>query len=341
MVVVDKHLKKMAQYQKMSGYCGKIERKKILVVGDLMVDEYIWGNVRRISPEAPVPVVWVKNETTRLGGAGNVVNNLRSLDAEVVVAGVVGEDELGRRLIRYLAEEKDDTSGIIQSPEHQTIRKTRIVAHNQQVVRVDRETIRPISASLESRLIDFCRRMIKSVDAVIISDYDKGVVTRDVAGEVIRQSRKSNVLCTVDPKVGNIDNYRNCSVITPNHHEALQIAGITGTDENAIAEAGAAILKRVRPDALLITCGELGMALFEKPDSMTMEMIETVAQGVYDVTGAGDTAISALTLAMAAGIPLRESAIFANFAAGVVVGKFGTATTTLSEIDKAMKRFSD
>ena len=337
MALVDEHIKTIAQYQNMLRYCDMLQGLRILVIGDIMVDEYIWGAVQRISPEAPVPVVLVKNESMLLGGAANVVNNLCSLDAQVELIGVVGEDALGRRVIQALKDKQVNTEGIFTSDDFTTIRKTRIIAHNQQVVRVDREKVTPISGELEKRCVEHCMDILSLVDAVVISDYGKGLVTPNLARIVIDRCKALGKICAVDPKVPNAKNYRNCSIITPNHHEALQIAGITMVDDSAIERAGRILLEELHVNYVLITCGEQGMAIFEK--GQAMEKIDTVAQSVYDVTGAGDTAISALTLAMGAGIPLKEAAILANFAAGVVVGKVGTATATITEIKKAMKLF--
>ncbi len=334
----DNQINKIARYQNMIHFCDQLPGHRILVLGDIMVDEYIWGEVQRISPEAPVPVVHVRNETTQLGGAANVVNNLRSLEADVELAGVVGSDDLGRRVIAALNRLGINSDGIVQSSDHQTIRKTRIIAHNQQVVRVDRETVSPISRRIEDQIISYCLECMKRVDGVVISDYAKGAITPAVAQAVIQRANESGKICSVDPKVKNVNNYAHCSVITPNHHEAAQISGITIDEPDAVMRAGQTILDRLGTKSVLITCGERGMALFEP--GKEMETIDTVAQSVYDVTGAGDTVISALTLALTAGLTYKDSALLANFAAGVVVGKVGTATTTIAELKKAMRVYS-
>ncbi|MBN1356871.1 D-glycero-beta-D-manno-heptose-7-phosphate kinase [bacterium] len=334
---IDQHIRTIAQFQNMTRWCDRLPGRRILVVGDIMVDEYVWGEVRRISPEAPVPVVWAREETTRLGGAANVVHNLVSLEGSVSIIGIVGDDELGRMVIRQLEGIHADPEGIVVSPDHQTIRKTRIVAHNQQMIRVDRETIRPLSRELENRILENCLRRIPDVDAVLISDYDKSVVTANIARSIIREARNAGKICAIDPKIGNIDNYKHCTILTPNHHEAARISGIGIDEANVIRHSGEALMKRLEPEALLITCGEMGMALFERDEAM--QMIDTVTQAVYDVTGAGDTAISALTLGLSAGMSFKEAAVLANFAAGVAVGKFGTATVSIPEIKNAMKRY--
>lgn len=333
----DKHIITLAQHQNMIRLCDLLPNHRILVIGDVMVDEYIWGDVRRISPEAPVPVVRVRNETIQLGGAANVVNNLCALDAQVCVAGVVGDDALGHEVIRRLVMMNADPEGIIVSPDHQTIRKTRIIAQHQQVVRVDRETTRAISSDVEQKLLKYCLSKLASVDGVVISDYAKGALTPLLTQSVIETARRAGKICAVDPKVLAFDKYAQATVITPNHFEAAQMSGIAIDEDGAIERAGWKLLEDLKTDSVLITCGEFGMAIFEK--DKPMELIDTVAQSVYDVTGAGDTVISACSLALSAGTSIREAAILANFAAGVVVGKVGTATATIEEIKKAMRMY--
>ncbi|HPQ40402.1 MAG TPA: D-glycero-beta-D-manno-heptose-7-phosphate kinase [bacterium] len=319
--------------------CDRLAGHRIMVVGDIMVDEYLWGEVKRISPEAPVPVVHVREETTQLGGAANVVNNLRKLEADVELVGVLGTDDLGRRVLNALQRLGINSRGVKQIAGRETIRKTRIIAHNQQVVRVDRETVQPISPDTERMLIDHCLEVLQEMDAVIISDYAKGALTENLIQTLIKQCRDSGKICAVDPKVKNRDYYIGCSLITPNHHEASQMTGISydGNWSEALEEAGEFLLTQLAADAVLVTCGERGMAIFQT--GRPMQRIDTVARSVYDVTGAGDTVISAMTLALASGFNYLESAILSNFAAGVVVGKVGTATVTLPEIVKAMRNY--
>lgn len=319
---------------------GNLSGHRILVLGDIMVDEYIWGDVMRISPEAPVPVVHVQNETMQLGGAANVVNNLRSLEADVELVGVIGEDELGRRILAAFDRLQIGYSGVRQTQSRQTIRKTRIIAHSQQVVRVDHEKIVPLEAEEESFLTDYCLSRLTAVDAVIISDYAKGTLTKGMVQAVIRSCRDSGKICAVDPRVKNRDFYVGCSVITPNHLEAALMTGVsmdTGWHD-ALRQAGNQLLTALAADAVLVTCGERGMAIFQ-PDE-PMQHIDTVAQSVFDVTGAGDTVISALTLGLTGGLSYPDAAVLANFAAGIVVGKVGTATVTLGEIQKAMRLYA-
>ena len=320
--------------------CSKMSGHKILVLGDIMVDEYIWGDVRRISPEAPVPVVHVNNETMQLGGAANVAHNLRSLGAEVELAGALGSDDLARRVLVALDKLDIRHGGIIQLKERETIRKTRIIAHSQQVVRVDRESVLPLVADDEETISDYCLNCLTDVDAVIISDYAKGTLTRNMVQTLIRQCRENGIFCAVDPKVKNRDFYHGCSVITPNHHEASLMSGVPLDTkwEDALENAGNQLLKQLAADAVLVTCGEKGMAIFEL--DQPMQHIDTVAQSVFDVTGAGDTVISAMTLGLTCGLSYTDSAVLANFAAGVVVGKVGTAAVTQQEIEKAMRIYA-
>ena len=313
---------------------------RIMVVGDLMVDEYIWGHVRRISPEAPVPVVHVHDETMQLGGAANVANNLRSLDASVELVGLLGSDDLARRVLVALDRLQIGNGGIIKLENRETIRKTRIIAHNQQVVRVDRESVLPISAETENRLIDHCLESLRSVDAVIISDYAKGTLTRHLVQSIIKTCRETGKICAVDPKVKNRDFYSGCSVITPNHYEASEMSGVPLDSDwkESLSKAGVLLLNQLAADAVLVTCGEKGMAICLPNEPM--QHIDTVAQSVFDVTGAGDTVISAMTLGLTCGLSFIDSALLANFAAGIVVGKVGTATATISEIQKAMRVYA-
>ncbi len=333
----DKHIISIAQHQNMIHLCDLLPRRKMLVIGDVMVDEYIWGDVRRISPEAPVPVVRVKEETIRLGGAANVVSNLCALEAEVYVAGVVGDDPLGNEVIQRLSALNADPGGIVTTRELQTIRKTRIIAQHQQVVRVDRESTNAITTEIEDKLLDFCLAILTEVDGVIISDYAKGVLTPRVCRGIIEKARKARKICAVDPKVSAFEKYAGATVITPNHFEASQMSGIGIDESQAVERAGWKLIETLKTDSVLVTCGESGMAIFEK--GKPMEKIDTVARSVYDVTGAGDTVISACSLALASGTTIREAAVLANFAAGVVVGKVGTATATIEEIKREMRMY--
>lgn len=299
---------------------------KIGVVGDLMLDDYIIGVVDRISPEAPVPVVNVKEERFVLGGAANVVNNLSVLGAQTICFGVIGEDFNGDRLLNTFKEKNIDSSGIIRTNELPTIVKRRILAGNQQLLRIDWEEASPISKTLEDRLLDNFKDKIETLDAVILSDYDKGVLTPRVAKEIVKLCRENNIIVTVDPKPKNAMNYLGATSMTPNRKEAMECLGKTKVTD--FETLGKELKEKLQLDNLLLTRSEEGMSLF-LDDVIT---IPTFAKEVYDVTGAGDTVISVFTLASAAGVNWIEAAKIANTAAGVVVGKMGTSTATKEEI---------
>jgi len=294
----------------------------ILVIGDLMVDRYIWGNVRRISPEAPVPVVEVSGEEVLPGGAANVANNLISLGGRVFVSGVIGDDDMGTRLRRELERRGVNTEGIIISRERPTTIKTRIIAHNQQVVRFDHEVRSDIGRSTTSAILEYVRRCLPEIKGIIISDYCKGVITKGFMKRLLEVVDLKRFIA-VDPKVGHFDYYRGVSLITPNIMEASSGSGIEIIDEQSLVSAGKRLIERIGCKAVLITRGEEGMTLLERNGKVTH--IPTFAKEVYDVTGAGDTVIATFTLTHCAGASLRDAAIYANHAAGIVVGEVGTA----------------
>ena len=299
---------------------------KIGVVGDLMLDDYIIGVVDRISPEAPVPVVNVKEERFVLGGAANVVNNLSVLGARTICFGVIGADDNGDRLIKTFEEKGIDNSGIIRTKELPTIVKRRVLAGNQQLLRIDWEKAQPISKKLEDSLLENFNSKIDSLDAVILSDYDKGVLTPRVAKEIVKICREKNKIVTVDPKPKNAINYVGATSMTPNRKEAMECLGKSNITNFEVL--GKELKEKLQLDNLLLTRSEEGMSLFLDE----VINIPTFAKEVYDVTGAGDTVISVFTLASAAGVDWHESAKIANTAAGVVVGKMGTSTVTKEEI---------
>jgi D-beta-D-heptose 7-phosphate kinase/D-beta-D-heptose 1-phosphate adenosyltransferase len=303
---------------------------RVLVVGDVMLDEFLWGRVARISPEAPVPVVEITSQTFHLGGAANVASNVKSLGGAAVVAGVIGDDAAGRRLREALAEGGVEDALVVSGEGRPTTHKTRIIAHHQQVVRADREEAGAIGSALELAIGQDLRRSAKGAGAVILSDYQKGVVTRGLMSKVLATARAAGIPLFVDPKVRHFALYRGASVVTPNQMEAEQATGVRIRDTAGLHEAGGKILRTLRCRAALITRGEQGMALFEQ-DKKPVE-IATAAQQVFDVTGAGDTVIATLALALAAGATLPEAAMLANYAAGVVVGKIGTATVSPQEV---------
>ena len=308
-----------------------IRNRKIVVLGDAMLDEFVWGDVSRISPEAPVPVVNVRRESVHLGGAANVLANLISLGARASVVGVVGKDAAGETLRSALREtgasQTDDL--LIVDPHRPTTTKTRIIAHNQMVVRADRERRTPVDNTLAARIIELLTAAMKDADALIVSDYDKGVVTPGVLAKVLPIAYE-RLPVLIDPKLRNFDSYRPATLVTPNHHEALRLANTDEDTDEGLAQAARLIRKRVNCDAVLITRGDRGMMLLE--GNQDAVFVETAAQEVYDVTGAGDTVIATLGAALAAGASMTEAAILANQAAGIVVGKLGTATASVDEI---------
>ena len=306
------------------------EGRRIAVLGDLMLDEFIWGRVRRISPEAPVPVVEVERHTLALGGAGNVVSNLVALGASPVPIGTVGDDPDAERLRSALRSLGVRTDGLIADAARPTTLKTRIIAHNQQVVRADRESSSAISPEVEERIISAFRDHLDKVDAVVVSDYNKGLLTERVLRRSLDAARASGLIVCLDPKTRSFANYQPVTIITPNHQEAAEAAGVEIEDDAGLIEAGRRILGLLDCRAVLITRGEEGMTLFTDGGDVTH--IPTVAREVYDVTGAGDTVIATLAVALAAGAKPAEAAMLANYAAGVVVGKVGTATVTREEL---------
>ena len=311
----------------------EFRKKKILVIGDLILDRYIWGKVNRISPEAPVPIVEVTSEDFLLGGASNVTNNIVALGSHAAIAGVTGDDRAGDILMNLLNEKGIQLKGVFRCSKPTTV-KTRIIAHNQQVVRFDREDKDRLTGKVFGDLLDYIRHAIPDHDAVIISDYKKGVVSSELMKEVLKNSKPSHIFVSVDPKVGHFHLYKDVSLITPNLTEASTASGIEIKDNRSLLKAGATLLRKLSCDAVLVTRGEQGMSLFKK-DSVTD--IPTVTKNVYDVTGAGDTVIAVFTLARVAGATLEEAAIIANHAAGVVVGKVGTAVATMKELLWSLK----
>ncbi len=301
----------------------------ILVIGDLMIDHYLWGGCERISPEAPVQVVDIARETTVLGGAGNVVNNLAALGARVSVAGVIGDDENGEELSAMLASIGIEPRGLIRQSGRKTSKKSRIIASNQQILRYDRESKDPISAQSEAALLAYIGTMIAECDVVILSDYGKGVLTEAVAQGVIGAAKGAGKKVLVDPKGKDYAKYRGAYLLTPNRKEASEATGISITDDESLRAALLSLKETCALECSMITLSEGGIAIHDA----SMRRFPTVAREVYDVTGAGDTVIASLSYALASGLSIDEAAPFANHAAAVVVGKIGSATVTLDEID--------
>lgn len=313
----------------------KFSGVRILVVGDIMLDRFIWGNVTRISPEAPVPVLVVEKETFLLGGAANVVNNIHSLGGKASLCGVVGDDEMGGKVIKKLGEMGIERQGVLIEPGRQTTVKTRIIAHHQQLVRIDREMTQHPKISTVRSLSEYLKKNIKGFDGIILSDYGKGLLTKNLVRDAIRRADGFGKFVMVDPKTKNFFFYRGATVITPNTGEASSASGIPITDESSLNRAGGILLKRLRCDAMVITRGEDGMAVFEPLQRPLL--VPTKAKEVYDVTGAGDTVIGTMALALGAGGSIRKAAELANHAAGIVVGKVGTATVGQEELIKVIK----
>ena len=314
---------------------SRFNKSKVLVVGDLILDEFIWGNVSRISPEAPVPVVWVDSENFMPGGASNVANNIRSLGGEVHLAGVVGDDSRGEVLQALLRKKGVHCEGIFADSHRPTTQKTRVIAHHQQVVRIDREELKPIPEAVLKQIIGYIHEKIRSMDAVIIEDYGKGVIVPALVQAIVKVAKKYNKIISVDPKETHISYYRGVTTLTPNHHEASAAVGFKIKDDASLEKAGRTMLKKLKCESVLITLGENGMAIFQNKKPMVK--IPTVAQEVFDVSGAGDTVISALTLALAGGASTLDAAHISNCAAGIVVGKVGVAVTTQAELSKNLK----
>jgi D-glycero-beta-D-manno-heptose-7-phosphate kinase len=309
--------------------------RRIIVLGDLMLDEFVWGAVRRISPEAPVPIVEVERESWSLGGAANVVANLLALGVQPIPIGIVGVDDAAQRLRNCLTEAGAETSGVLSDQTRPTTYKTRIIAHSQQMIRADRESRAPIAREMEDRIISVFTDALDNSDAVIISDYDKGLLTPRLLNTTIEASHKRNKIVSLDPKIKNFLHYRYVDYIKPNHFEAERLTNIEIIDEDSVKRAACQIREMLDCKNVLITRGELGMSLLDLDGRMTH--IPAVKRLVYDVTGAGDTVIAVFTLALASGAELEEAAIIANHAAGVVVSKVGTATLSVTELSIALR----
>jgi D-beta-D-heptose 7-phosphate kinase/D-beta-D-heptose 1-phosphate adenosyltransferase len=299
-----------------------------------MLDRYLWGKVDRISPEAPVPVVHINTETTNLGGAANVAASVSALGAKVELIGVIGNDLMADILKENLVAGGLKPNSLFVDRERPTTVKTRIVAHNQQVVRIDRESTQEIGPDIVEQIMARITRILKSIDGIVISDYGKGTITYELLSGLIPTARAAGKFIAVDPKEVHFMNYREVSVITPNHHEAGFISGKKITSDAILADVGWNLMDLLNLESLLITRGEKGMALFEKDRRLIH--IPARAKTVYDVTGAGDTVIATLTVARTAGANMQEAAIFANSAAGLAVAQFGTARVTRSELRAAM-----
>ena len=301
----------------------------VLVVGDLMLDHYLWGKCDRISPEAPVQVVDIQQESTVLGGAGNVVNNLISLGAKVTVLSVVGDDDNAQELFDILKQVGIKTDYILQQEQRKTSKKSRVIASNQQVVRFDLESKEDITPYSVAKLLEMYQKMIHKVDVVLLSDYGKGVLTTELTTTIIQMAKALKKPVLVDPKGDDYRKYKDATIITPNKKEASLATKITIVDEASLYKAGRALRDDLNLSYAIITLSEEGMAIFGDD----IYKMPTVAREVYDVTGAGDTVLASLGYALACGLDIKSAAAFANKAAAVVVGKLGSATVTLDEIE--------
>jgi D-beta-D-heptose 7-phosphate kinase/D-beta-D-heptose 1-phosphate adenosyltransferase len=312
----------------------KLQDRYVLVLGDVMLDEFVWGDVTRISPEAPVPVVDVRRESVHLGGAANVLANLVALGARGAVVGVVGKDGPGERLQVELRE-LGSQDGLIVDDTRRSTTKTRIIAHSQLVVRADRESRIPVTSKIEDQIIASLKEALKQADAFVVSDYDKGVVTPRILREILPVAYEQ-VPVLIDPKLRNFNEYRPATLVTPNHLEALRMSDSEDHSDDGSHTAARVIREKLGCDAVLITRGDRGMMLLEGDGGPVY--VETAAREVYDVTGAGDTVIAALACALACGATMIEAASFANRAAGIVVGKVGTATASAEELIESFAR---
>ena len=316
-------------------HLARFSRCRVLILGDVMLDEYMWGAVSRISPEAPVPVVAVQSESVKVGGAGNVATNVAALGGRATLIGLVGNDAAAERLGHELELHGVKSDGLVEDRSRPTTIKSRVVAGSQHVVRFDRESDAPVSRAVRAQVIAAVRQRLPEADVLLISDYAKGLVSPGLVREVLALAARYHCMVAVDPKVQNLPLFKGVTVVAPNHHEAAAAVRLTIRSEADLLRVGQVLLRRLKARGVLITRGEQGMSLFEAGKPVVH--IPTVAREVYDVTGAGDTVMGALSLALAAGATMPEAAVIANFAAGVVVGKRGTATVTRAELERALR----
>jgi D-beta-D-heptose 7-phosphate kinase/D-beta-D-heptose 1-phosphate adenosyltransferase len=317
------------EHQKIEKFLQRLPEVEILVFGDLMLDEYLWGKTERISPEAPVQVVDIIREDLRLGGAGNVINNLVALGCKVRILSILGNDADGLRLQSMLADKGLDTENIFLDRERKTSRKTRILASNQQMMRIDRESREEISGAMENRVLDRFSELLPQCRLVLVSDYNKGFLTDTLLAGMIRRSRDEKIPVFIDPKGQDFRKYRGATLLTPNRKEALRTARLDALNDANLRLVGRSLVRDLDLDALVLTRSEEGMTLFLRDEEIDLP---THAREVFDVSGAGDTVLSVLGAGVAAGLSLLESATVANIAAGIVVGKVGTSTVFPEEI---------
>jgi len=320
--------------EKLHARLAAMQGKRIAVLGDFMLDRYLWGSVTRISPEAPVPVVEIDTETDHLGGAANVANNIASLNAYAYPLGVIGKDAAGERLMDLLKQTGFVIDGMFVDSSRPTTLKTRILAHNQHVVRTDRESRQELAPEIQEKILHYLAAILPAIEALVIEDYNKGVIAQPFISQVIELARKHRCPITVDPKFNHFFEYRHVTVFKPNCKETEQVTGTKLATMSDVDRAGGNFLKRLQCDNVLITLGEQGMALYRQDGSR--HLIPTLARRVHDVSGAGDTVIATLTAALASGADILEAATLANYAAGVVVGEVGTVPVDKQKLIEAI-----
>ncbi len=322
--------------QRFDALLAAMTGKRIAVVGDLMLDRYIWGSVSRISPEAPVPVIDMEMEQARLGGAANVAMNIKSLGGDPFLVGVIGDDNSGKQLFDIIRDSGFSTDGVVVDQARPTTVKTRVIAHSQHVVRIDREQRTDISSAIQQKIMEVFDRNISSIDGIILQDYNKGVIAANLIRRLIDAANTHGRIVTVDPKFNNFFEYQNVTVFKPNRKEAEEVLGVKIKSDDDIAHAGMALLQKLKSKNVLLTLGEQGMALFEHDGAVTR--VATKALNIQDVSGAGDTVISTLTMALAAGASIREATALANFAGGIVCGYVGIVPIDTRELREAVAR---
>ncbi len=305
---------------------------KVLVIGDIILDEYIWGSVERISPEAPVKVLECKSESMVPGGAANVANNLAAMGCEAILCGAVGKDEKGEKLLALMEDLNIDCSGVSGFSKRPTTNKVRVIAHNQQILRIDKEDKSPITGETEAGVIDFIHKTIPRVDGIICSDYEKGVLTENVLKAVVHQAKKNKKRIVLDPKGADFSKYNGIHCITPNEKEVGKASPVKIQNEEELGRAVQYFFGLIQPEAILVTRGKDGISLFEDGGKKTTK-VDTEAKEVYDVTGAGDTVIAVFGMALFYGMDYHNAARLANMAAGIVVGKVGTSVVTREELN--------
>jgi rfaE bifunctional protein kinase chain/domain len=327
------------EFSRLKALFQAFEGKRIAVVGDLMLDRYYWGSVMRISPEAPVPVVEVDEESTRLGGAANVANNIASLGGVPFLVGVAGADDGGILLRKTIEGQGFSSDGVVTDPSRPTTVKTRVIAHSQHVVRIDQEVKTDVDVGIQKRILEVLASHMSQIDGVILEDYNKGVLTQHLIQGAIELAMRHQKIITVDPKFHNFFEYRQATVFKPNRKETEEALGVRLSAQQDVEKAGKTLLQRLSAENVLMTLGEKGMALFERSGSVSF--VPTHARHVADVSGAGDTVISTLTVALAAGAAVKEAAALANVAGGIVCGEVGIVPIQKQDLFEAVYQSDD